>query len=523
VENVDAAHFGELEPAPRVARADLDRSLLSGIAWTSIVTWFSQALGWSTTLVVVHYLAPSDYGLIGMAALYLGLVQMASELGLGSAVVRFHDLTSNQLGQFNSLSVIAGAAGVALSLAAAIPMGYFFREPRLPAIVAVMSLAFFISGFKIVPQALLQRQLQFRKLALIEGTQSIVGALSNLTMVLLGFGYWTLAIYPVVCATVYAMLVVLNCPTHFRRPRLSSIRQPFAFSSHMLFTRFAWYAYSNADFAVIGKLLGKAALGAYTVGWTMSGMAVEKITSLIGRVTPAFFATVQHDIAELRRYLLLLTEALALLTFPVCVGIALIAGDIVRLALGERWTVAIVPLQLLAIMATFRSIEPLIPQVLAAIGETRLNVRNALLTVVVLPAGFLFATRWGIVGVASAWLVLGPLMFSPLLAVALRRIELPARDYFRSLWPATSGCLIMALVVISVDRAFLKDTPLYVSLLTKIVAGAAAYAGSVFTFQRDRIQLLRELWRLLRSPRPSALPDVAVATVIGAADAVGAA
>ena len=217
-------------------------------------------------------------------------------------------------------------------------------------------------------------------------------------------------------------------------------------------------------------------------------------------MTPAFFATVQHDIAELRRYLLLLTEALALLTFPVCVGIALIAGDIVRLALGERWTVAIVPLQLLAIMATFRSIEPLIPQVLAAIGETRLNVRNALLTVVVLPAGFLFATRWGIVGVASAWLVLGPLMFSPLLAVALRRIELPARDYFRSLWPATSGCLIMALVVISVDRAFLKDTPLYVSLLTKIVAGAAAYAGSVFTFQRDRIQLLRELWRLLRSP-----------------------
>lgn len=504
MQTVDTA---QLRNVTQARRADLDHSLLKGIAWTSIVTWFSQVLGWGSTLVVVHSLAPPDYGLIGMAVLYLGLVQMASELGLGAAVVRFHDLTSDQLAQFNALSVLSGGIGVVVSLAAAIPMGHFFREPRLPLVIGVMSSAFFISGFRVVPQALMQREFQFRKLALIEGTQSIVGAAANLIMVLSGFGYWTLALSPVVRATVYTILVVVNRPTPFRRPRMISIRQPFAFSSHMLLSRFAWYGYSNADFVVIGRILGGAALGAYTVGWTMSGMAVEKITSLIGRVTPALFATVQNDIAELRRYLLLITEGLALLTFPACVGIALLAGDIVRLVLGEHWTVAIAPLQFLAIVATFRSVEPLIPQVLAAIGETRVNARNALLTVLVLPVGFLFATRWGIAGVAGTWLILGPLMFSPLLIVTLRRIELPARDYFRALWPATSSCLIMACVVISVDRAFLGDARPYVSLITKTLSGAAAYAASLFVFQRPRILVLRELWLVLRGQRLHKAPS----------------
>lgn len=523
MQNVETAYVADLHPARTVTRADLDRSFVDGIAWTSIVTWLSQIVSWGSTLVVVHYLAPTDYGLVGMALLYLGLVQMASELGLGAAVVRFRDLTIDQIGQFNGLSVIAGGCGVLVSLAVAIPIGHFFREPRLPLVIAVMSSAFFISGFRVVPQALLQKRLEFRKLALIEGTQSIVGAASTLTMALLGFGYWTLAFGMVISATVYSVLVVLQNPTGFRRPRFAAIRQPFTFSSHMLVARFAWYGYSNADFAVIGKVLGTTALGGYTLGWTLSGMAVEKITALVGRVTPAFFSAVQNDLPELRRYLLLLTEGLALLTFPICIGLALIADEIVRVVLGPQWTIAIVPLQLLAILATMRSVQPLIPQVLAAIGEARANMRNALLTLFVLPAAFFLATRWGIAGVAGAWLILGPLTLSPLVVRAFRLIEMPAGIYFGSLWPATSSCLVMACAVISVDRAFLGSVPPSVSLITKILIGAVSYATALFVFHRKRFLILREFLPLLRGRQsPQTQPSAETATTPALAQPVGA-
>ena len=486
--------------------ADLDRSLVKGIAWTSTVTWFSQILSWGSTLVVVHYLVPGDYGLIGMALLYLGFAQLASELGVGSAIVQFHRLTGDQLRQFNSLSVIAGVLCVLVSLLAAVPLGYFFREPRLPLVIVVMSANFVISAFKVVPQALLERQLRFRKLAVFEGTKSILAATSTLMMAMRGFGYWTLALGPLIGATVYVILVITQNPIGFRRPRLATIREPFTFSSHMLVSRFAWYGFSNADFAVISKALGGTALGAYTIGWTLSGMAVEKITALVGRVTPAFFSAVQNDLVALRRYLLLITEGLALVTFPVCIGLALIAEDIVHSAMGARWTPAIVPMQLLAIAATFRSIQPLIPQVLVALRESRRNMNNTLLTVIVLPLGFYGASRWGINAVALTWLILYPLLASPLFGRTFRMLDLPIRTYVASLWPATSACLVMAAVVTLLDQTVLTTEPTYVSLLIKVFLGAAVYAGSLLLFHRQRILELRSLLRLLRSGKA---PEVA--------------
>lgn len=142
---------------------------------------------------------------------------MASECGVGAAVVRFRDLTTDQIGQFNGLSIIAGGLGLLASVAVAIPFGHFFREPRVPVVLVVMSSAFVISAFRVVPQALLQRRPEFRNLAMIEGTQSIVGACSTLTLAVLGFGYWTLALGFVISATVYAMLVVVQNPAGFRR------------------------------------------------------------------------------------------------------------------------------------------------------------------------------------------------------------------------------------------------------------------------------------------------------------------
>src|SRR5437762_2750168 len=167
--------------------------------------------------------------------------------------------------------------------------------------------------------------------------------------------------------------------------------------------------------------------------------------------------------------------------------------------MGDKWIPAIVPMQLLAIAATFRSIQPLIPQVLVALRESRRNMDNTLLTVLVLPLGFYGASRWGINGVAIAWLILYPLLAAPLFGRTFRMIDLPVRSYLASLWPATSSCLVMAALVTLLDRTLLPAEPSYVSLFFKVFVGAAVYAGSLLLFHRPRILALRALMRLLRT------------------------
>ncbi|MGH7618788.1 MAG: lipopolysaccharide biosynthesis protein, partial [Gemmatimonadaceae bacterium] len=456
-------------------------------------------LTWAATLFIVRFLAPADYGLVGMAALYLGLVQMLSDLGVGAAVITFRDLSPGEISQFNTLAVFTGALCVLLSYGAAVPLAHFFSEPRLAAIVRVMSLSYLIGSLRVVPLATMQRDLEFRRLALIDAGVSITGSCAAMAMAVAGFDYWTLAIAPLVNATVQTVLVVSHRPTRFGRPDLAAIRKPLLFSSHTLTTRFTWYTYSNADFFVIGRFMGKVALGTYTLGWTLSGLAVEKITALIGRVTPAFFASVQHDLPELKRYLLLVTEGLSFITFPTCIGIALVAPELVLVALGKGWTSAVAPLRLLAVLATLRSVQPLFPQVMSALGEARETMKNALLTVSVLPVAFYFATRWGIAGVATAWIALAPILFLPFFATVRRHIGMTVAEYISALWPAVSGCLVMTVAVLSIDRFMLGSASVFVSLIVKIAVGAAAYAGAMLLLHRRRLMTVRGVLKTLRS------------------------
>jgi teichuronic acid exporter len=501
---------------PSSKATDLHRSLVHGIAWTSMVTWFGQLLSWGATFYVARQLDKADYGLVATALLYLTIVQMFSEFGVGSAVVRFQTLTKDQIAQFNGLSMLLGVAGMAVSMALAKAVAWYFEQPKLTILIVVMSFGFIVTSMRVVPQALMQRDMQFRKLAILDGTQSICTATANVTMAATGFGAWTLALGPLIGQVVYMLLVNRQRAVPFKLPDIESIRQPFEFSRQTIATRFVWWGYSNADFIVVRKVLGEVAAGAYTFGWNIAGIAVEKITSLIGRVTPAFFATVQHDLPALRKYLLGLTEVLSVLTFPACVGLALVGADFVPVALGDEWLAATTPLRLLALVACTRSIEPLMQQVASAIGEPRINLNNSILTILILPIGVYAGARlgdWhggagpdavanlaaGISGVAIAWVAISPLLSARLIGIVLRKIDLPARQYWADLWPAISGCLIMSAAVFLLDIVLPASTPLLVSLVAKSGAGALAYVATLLLMHRERIMVAREMMQALRS------------------------
>src|ERR1700686_3705369 len=135
----------------RTDQKNLDRVLVRGVAWTAIVKWGTQIVTWGTTLIVARLLDPSDYGLIGMAAIFLNLVTYFSEFGLGTAIVTLQDLTDDQVSQLNSLSLLLGLFGFAISAAVAYPLGLFFKAPKLPAVVVVMSIGFLIAAVRTVP------------------------------------------------------------------------------------------------------------------------------------------------------------------------------------------------------------------------------------------------------------------------------------------------------------------------------------------------------------------------------------
>ncbi len=449
--------------------------------------WVAQFITWGATIYVARILSPSDFGLIGMATVYLGLVTMINEAGLGTAIVMLDHLSKNQVAQINTLALLLGAFGFGITCLLATPLSLFYKTPALSGVVVVMSLNFIITAFRSVPYALLQRDLRFKYIAILEAVQVIFQAVTLIILVLMGFGYWALVFSSLVNAITGTLVACALRPFSFAFPRIQSLKEALTFSRQILVGRIFWYVYSNADFLVAGRFLGQTALGFYTFAWNLANMPIEKISALIGQVTPAFFTAVKHDKAALRRYLLGLTEVLCLATFPLSLGMGLLANDVILLLLGDKWRGAIIPFQLLVVYATYRSIVPLIAQIIIVIGETRFGMYASLAMAIGMPISFYIGSFWGTMGIAGAWILAHPWFTFPLYRKAFHGIGLSVKEYLVSIWPGLSSSLVMSLAVYSTKLAIPQSWPPLSRLTLLILTGIVTYFLMLLLFYRPRL------------------------------------
>ena len=202
------------EQAVKIQRGPIHVRIHGDVAWTAATKWVAQALSWASWLIVARLLTPEDYGLVGMATIYLGLITLVSEFGLGTAVLAIRELSDEQIRQLHGLAALLGVAGLLASCALAIPLGRFFRAPDLPLVVVMMSATFVIASLRTVPLALLQRELRFKALAWIDLGQTLVLTVSMVGFAAAGFRYWTL-----VCGAVLGALVSTGAVLRLRRVR----------------------------------------------------------------------------------------------------------------------------------------------------------------------------------------------------------------------------------------------------------------------------------------------------------------
>ena len=485
------------------AAQNLDRRLVQGIAWTGAVRWATQILSWAATFVVARLLTPTDYGLVGMAMIYVGLAQIVSEGGVCAAIVQQRDLNDEQVAELNGLAIMIGIVLFVVTLALAAPISWFFGEPQVYPVVLVLSSVFLIRGLQVVPRALLARDLDFRRLAWVDGLETVVLMAVTVLMALANFGYWSLAVGGIASSLFTTALSRKWRPHAIAFPRsITRVKRPVNFAWQVVTSQVAWYSYSNADFAVVGRMLGKAILGAYSFAWTIASIPVDRVSGMVSRVTPAFFAAVQHDPPALRRYLLNLTEGLAFATLPACIGLAVVAPEFVEVFLGHAWVAAIVPLRLLALYAAFRSIITPAPQILIAMGHSRQSMYFSLLAALVLPPAFVIGARWGAPGVAMVWILVYPVIAIGLfLRYAFRLIGMSMGQYLRALLPASLATAAMAAVVLVVRQLLPAGEPALPRLLIEVFAGAAVYCTIVYLVHGDR---LRAVQTLLRGSREAA-------------------
>jgi O-antigen/teichoic acid export membrane protein len=480
-------------------QAALDRELVTGIAWTAVLRWSAQIISWIATAVAARLLAPGDYGIMSMAMLAVGLVRMVDDIGLDAVLVQDRGIAGELQARLAGLAILIGASASAAMVLLAQPIAAFFREPEVAVVVSVLSTLTLIEAMQVIPRAALQRALEYRRLAWAQFMQ-VVATQSVLVLgAYLGWRHWALVSSTLAGAGVVTLLLIAWHPYAVRWPRdLVKLTMPLAQGGRILVSRVAWYAYSSGDQTVVGRLLGKDALGAYSFATTFSTTISQEISSVVIRVVPGVFSSVQDRRDELRRYFLILTELLAYLTLPVSFGLAVTADLVVRIVLGPQWDAVVVPLRLLSFYAAFYSCQVLNAHVLLWTGQFRANMWLNVLAAVLLPTAFYVGAQQGLPGVAWSWVIAFPLVNIPAFLIAFGTIRIGLGAWVNAIWPALGACLAMSGAVVALRGVMPDALPAPVEAAFSVGAGGLVYAAVLWGFFRRRVLAVVDFLRLIR-------------------------
>jgi PST family polysaccharide transporter len=508
-QTADLVHVSS--PIPLTNSDVRTRILVRSVAWVASARWVSQLLRWGATIAMAKLLLPSDYGIVGMAAVVIGLVNGVAEFGLGAAVVQHRELPKGTERRLAGVAVLIAVGFAAVTAASAPLVARFYSEPALLLVLPVLSARFLVDALATLPRAILARNLDFKRLAFAEGVESMVMAATGLAAAYVWRSYWALIAANLVSGAAFALVVNALAPVAPKAPgRIADLKPLLTFGRDLVLSRLAWFSYSNADFVIVGRLLGTGALGAYTLAWNLASAPAEKFAGLVLTVAPAVLSEAKTQAGEVRRMFLVMVQGVALVVLPLAVGLALVGDTLVATVLGPKWLSASAPLQLLALAFVLRSLAALEPVVLMARHETYVDRNMMAALACVTPLFFLAGTWWGSAGVAGAWIAVMLLVSLPMQArFVWRKIGVDWRDWLRAVWPAASSAAFMALVVAGAGALIAPDNG-WLRLAMESAMGASAYIGFLWVVHRASAEAVIRVVRRRPAAVSAAAPSVAL-------------
>lgn len=476
-------------------KMSLKNKATSGIKWSSVSQVGRQVMQFFTTAILARLLSPSDFGLVGMAILVTAFLDIFKDLGTSAAVIQRKNISDELLYSIFWINVIFGLLGMMILLVLSPLVASFFHEPKVASVLRVLSLNFFLSGISILQKALLERELAFNILAKVEISAVLFGSVVGIGAALLGFGVWSLVSQSLVVVTVTTVL--LWAATNWK-PKLifrwSEVKEVSNYSLNLTSFNILNYFSRNSDNLIIGRFLGSQELGYYTLAYRLMLYPLTNISMVIGRVMFPVFSQIQDDDAKFRSVYLKVVSMIALITFPLMVGLWSLAEPFVLTFFGSKWQSVILLLMIMAPLGMVQSIGTTVGAIYQAKDRTDWIVRWGIISSIVVMSSFVIGLRWGIVGVATAYTIATFLLSYPSFAIPFHFIHLPMRDFGMVLWRPLAASILMLGVLLGVK--FLLPTSLVSSWLLGILVpiGFVAYLLASWLINREQIQ---EFWGML--------------------------
>lgn len=382
-------------------------------AWAQALIF---GLSIASTAILARLLSPQDFGLVAIVGTVTGFLRVFRDGGLSTATVQREGITHTQVSNLFWIN-LALSAVLTLVVASLAPIvSWFFRDSRLAAITAILSLTFLVSGATFQHQALLSRQMRFGALALIDVGSIAASVAVSVAMATMGYGYWSL-----VGASISLEIVrlLLTWTTSSWRPlwpgRDSGTSSLVRFGANLTVGNFIFFLGRGMDTVLLGRYLGAEPVGLYSRGMALLIRPLEQLIAPLSSVFVPVLSRLQSDPERYRRAFLQVYESVALIGFLFTALLLALSTPITLFLLGPKWEAAAAVFAGFTIAGIYSPLAAVASWLYTSQGRGRdLLVSNSILSVLTVMS-FIVGLPFGPAGVAIAFSVSGCLVRLPVL------------------------------------------------------------------------------------------------------------
>ena len=465
------------------------KSTITNLLWRFAERCGAQAVSFLVSIILARLLAPEAYGTIALAMVFINILQVFVDSGMGTALIQkkdADDLDFSSVFYFNIAACLVLYAGLFL---AAPSIAQFYGDPALTALVRALSLTVVVSGVRNIQQSYVSRHLLFKRFFFSTIGSTLASAVVGIAMAYAGFGVWALVGQSL--SNVVTGTIILWATVPWRPKRMFSwqrLKGLLSFGWKLLVSALLDTGYNNLRNLIIGKLYSSADLAYYNQGDKLPNLVITNINTSIDSVLLPTMANEQDAPARVRSMTRRAIKTSTYVMAPLMMGLAACAEPLIRLILTEKWLPCVPFLRIFCITYMFYPIHTANLNAIKALGRSDLFLKLEIAKKIV-GLTILLCTMWhGVMAMA----------YSLLLSSVLSQIinSWPNRKLLRyhylnqlaDILPALLLACAMGLAVYCIQFLGWGDLP---TLCVQVPVGAALYLAGSALLRLDSFLYLR--------------------------------
>lgn len=470
------------------------QKMVRGVLWSAVEKYSGLIVSIIVSMILARILSPSDYGTVAISSVIISFLAILGTMGIAPAIIQRKDLTSEDLDNIYTFTLIVALFFSLLFFLLATPVSTFYNDPQLVPVCQLLSITLFFSIANMVPNALMAKYQKFKQIAKRTLLFQIISAIIAVISALKGAGVYALLVSPILSSIgifvfnrYYFKLKVS------RKFTLEPVKRIFSYTSYTFAFDFINFFTRNLDKIVIGRYISMDKLGFYEKSYRLMQMPIQNVTAVINPVIQPIFSEFQDNKSEIATKYNRIIRFTSTISFPLGIILYFCGYEVIHIFYGGQWDGAVETFKILALSLPLQMVLSTVGFIYQSSNAPKHLFFTGLTNMILTVSGFLIScTLWRTIeAVAWSWTITLALGFLNSYIVLYKVVlKQSLREVIRQMIVPIINAVILSAILILVGT-ILPDK-IWISLSVKLVVSIITSLLIIHLFgQYDIIKVIK--------------------------------